>query len=72
MHELNKVIFRDQASQALGKRLFSLFPGLGYAACYKILQRVYKYGGQPFANEFLTKNFKDTYDSAFGPKQVKH
>lgn len=71
LHELNKVIFRDQASQALGKRLFSLFPGLGYAACYKILQRVYKYGGQPFANEFLTKNFKDTYDAAFGPKTGK-
>lgn len=68
---LNTVIFRDHAQQALGKRLFSLFPGLGYAACYKILQRVYKYGGQPFANEFLSKNFKDTYDAAFGPKTGK-
>ncbi|KAG7660860.1 YHM1 [[Candida] subhashii] len=68
---LNTVIFRDHAQQALGKRLFSLFPGLGYAACYKILQRVYKYGGQPFANEFLSKNFKDSYDAVFGPKTGK-
>ncbi|EGW30410.1 uncharacterized protein SPAPADRAFT_63260, partial [Spathaspora passalidarum NRRL Y-27907] len=68
---LNQVIFRDAAEQALGKRLFTLFPGLGYAACYKILQRVYKYGGQPFANEFLSKNFKDSFDDAFGPKNGK-
>lgn len=71
LHQLNEVIFRDQAAKPFGKRLFTLFPGLGYAACYKILQRVYKYGGQPFANEFLTKNFKDSYDSAFGAKNGK-
>ncbi|CAD1813582.1 Mitochondrial GTP/GDP carrier protein 1 [Candida parapsilosis] len=70
-HQLNTIIFRDAASQPLFKRIFTLFPGLGYAACYKILQRVYKYGGQPFANEFLTKNFKDNFDSAFGPKTGK-
>jgi hypothetical protein len=69
--QLNSVIFREHALQALGKRLFTLFPGLGYAACYKILQRVYKYGGQPFANEFLTKNFKNDYESWFGPKTGK-
>lgn len=49
----------------------SLFPGLGYAAGYKILQRVYKYGGQPVANEFLSKHFKSTYDNAFGAKTGK-
>ncbi|CDK29302.1 unnamed protein product [Kuraishia capsulata CBS 1993] len=69
--QLNSVIFRDHAKEAFGKRLFTLFPGLGYAACYKILQRVYKYGGQPFANEFLTKNFSDTYESYFGKKTGK-
>ncbi|EDK46604.1 Mitochondrial GTP/GDP carrier protein 1 [Lodderomyces elongisporus] len=69
--QLNQVIFRDAALEPLGKRLFTLFPGLGYAACYKILQRVYKYGGQPFANEFLTKNFKNDFDNVFGPKNGK-
>lgn len=69
--QLNKVIFREHAAEAFGKRIFTLFPGLGYAACYKILQRVYKYGGQPFANEFLTKNFKQEYEDLFGPKTGK-
>ncbi|CEP24311.1 GGC1 [Cyberlindnera jadinii] len=69
--QLNSVIFREHAAEAFGKRIFTLFPGLGYAAVYKILQRVYKYGGQPFANEFLTKNFKPSFDDAFGPKTGK-
>lgn len=69
--QLNSVIFKQYASEPLFKRLTTLFPGLGYAACYKILQRVYKYGGQPFANEFLTKNFKSDYDYYFGPKTGK-
>ncbi|KAG7699616.1 hypothetical protein KL933_001036 [Ogataea haglerorum] len=67
----NKVIFRENATKPIGQRLLSLFPGLGYAACYKILQRVYKYGGQPFANEFLTTNFKKTYEDVFGAKTGK-
>ncbi|CCD25156.1 Ggc1p NDAI_0E03390 [Naumovozyma dairenensis CBS 421] len=69
--ELNKVIFRDHFSEPLGKRLFTLFPGLGYAASYKVLQRVYKYGGQPFANEFLNKHYKKDFDNAFGEKTGK-
>jgi hypothetical protein len=71
MSHLNGVIFREHAADPLGRRLFTLFPGLGYAACYKILQRVYKYGGQPFANEFLTKNFRDDFEGWFGPKTGK-
>ncbi|CAR23488.1 putative mitochondrial carrier protein YHM1/SHM1 [Lachancea thermotolerans] len=69
--QLNAVVFREHAGEALGKRLFTLFPGLGYAATYKILQRVYKYGGQPFANEFLNRNFKADFDAAFGEKTGK-
>lgn len=68
---LNNVIFREHAREAFGKRIFTLFPGLGYAAVYKVLQRVYKYGGQPFVNERLTKNFKATYENAFGAKTGK-
>ncbi|GMM48246.1 Ggc1 protein [Pichia kluyveri] len=71
LDKLNTVIFKDKANAPAGKRFLSLFPGLGYAACYKILQRIYKYGGQPFANEFLTSNFKKSYDDLFGPKTGK-
>lgn len=71
LSELNKVVFREHATEGLGKRMMSLFPGLGYAAGYKILQRVYKYGGQPFANEFLTHNFRECYEENFGKKTGK-
>lgn len=69
--QLNQVVFREHAQESFGKRFFTLFPGLGYAAGYKILQRVYKYGGQPFANEFLNNNFRDCFESNFGKKNGK-
>jgi hypothetical protein len=33
---LNKVVFRDAAGASVSGRFFSLFPGLGYAAAYKV------------------------------------
>lgn len=71
LSQLNQIIFKDKATAPVGRRFLSLFPGLGYAAGYKILQRVYKYGGQPFANEFLTKNFKADFEKTFGQKTGK-
>lgn len=63
---LNQVIFKDKAAASVPKRFLSLFPGLGYAAAYKILQRIYKYGGQPFARDFLAKHYGDNFDKQFG------
>jgi len=63
---LNKVVFRDAANASVAGRFFSLFPGLGYAAAYKILQRVYKYGGQPFARDYLARHHGDVFDQTFG------
>ncbi|KAG9804920.1 hypothetical protein KCU94_g22768, partial [Aureobasidium melanogenum] len=60
------VIFKDKATAPFGTRFFSLFPGLGYAAAYKVMQRVYKYGGQPFMRDYLAKNHGDFFDSTFG------
>lgn len=37
-----EVIFREHVKAPAGQKFLSLFPGLGYAAGYKILQRVYK------------------------------
>lgn len=39
---------------------------MGYAAGYKVLQRVYKYGGQPFVRDYLAKNHGEKFDRAFG------
>lgn len=47
----SKVIFRDAHGLSPLHKYTSLFPGLSFAAGYKILQRVYKFGGQPFARE---------------------
>ncbi|KAF9112570.1 hypothetical protein BGX27_003161 [Mortierella sp. AM989] len=67
----NKVIFKDTANAAFMKKYASLFPGLGFAAGYKILQRVYKFGGQPFVNEFLNRHYKPSFNSVFGEKNGK-
>lgn len=64
--QLNQIVFRDAANASIGKRFLSMFPGLGYAAAYKILQRVYKYGGQPFARDYLAKHYGDVFDRNFG------
>ena len=48
------------------RKYLSLFPGLGAAAGYKILQRMYKYGGQLFVNDYLNNNHKTTFDAVFG------
>jgi len=38
MSQLNAVIFRDKAAAPAGRKFISLFPGLGYAAGYKVRQ----------------------------------
>ncbi|KAK1832765.1 mitochondrial GTP/GDP carrier protein 1 [Podospora conica] len=69
--QFNKVIFKDKASATAGRKFVSLFPGLGYAAGYKVLQRVYKYGGQPVARDFLGKHYGGDFENAFGKKTGK-
>ena len=88
---LNAVVFKDKASASISSRFFSLFPGLGYAAAYKvgvtyseivhqtdiwkIMQRIYKYGGQPFVRDYLAKHHGDSFDRQFGKgtgKAVMH
>jgi hypothetical protein len=69
--QLNKVIFKEQADAAIARKFFSLFPGLGYAAGYKILQRIYKYGGQPIARDYLATHYGTDFENAFGKKTGK-
>ncbi|MCJ1447040.1 MAG: hypothetical protein MMC23_007549 [Stictis urceolatum] len=63
---LNEVIFKQYAHEGAGRKFTSLFPGLGYAAGYKVLQRIYKYGGQPFVRDYLALHHGDKFDNAFG------
>lgn len=46
MRRCCQVIFKEAAARGTVGKYFSLFPGLGFGAGYKILQRVYKFGGQ--------------------------
>lgn len=71
MTELKTVIFKDKATAPIGTKFVSLFPGLGYAAGYKVLQRIYKYGGQPIARDYLAANYGKDFESAFGKKTGK-
>ncbi|OAL36571.1 hypothetical protein AYO20_04187 [Fonsecaea nubica] len=63
---LNSVVFRQAATAPVLTKFTSLFPGLGYAAGYKISQRIYKYGGQPFVRDYLTQHHGQDFDKAFG------
>jgi hypothetical protein len=38
---------------------------------WQVLQRVYKYGGQPFVRDYLAKNHGTEFDRTFGPKTGK-
>lgn len=68
---LNTTIFRKNADAGFFKKWGSLFPGLGYGAGYKILQRTYKFGGQPFVKDWITKNYHNNFENAFGKRHGK-
>ncbi|KAI0779267.1 mitochondrial carrier [Fomes fomentarius] len=68
---LSSIIFKEYATAPLGRKLLSLFPGLGYAAGYKVTQRIYKYGGQPWFSDILSRNYKESFTNAFGERKGK-
>jgi hypothetical protein len=64
--EMNAIIFRSAANAPLTGKIMSLFPGLGYAAGYKVAQRVYKFGGQPAFRDLIDKNAGGWFTNTFG------
>ncbi|EIW72879.1 hypothetical protein TREMEDRAFT_70844 [Tremella mesenterica DSM 1558] len=66
--ELNSIIFKSAAQSPIHRKFLSLFPGLGYAAGYKIAQRVYKFGGQPWFRDLIDKNQGGWFRDTFGQK----
>ncbi|KAL3895002.1 MAG: hypothetical protein SGCHY_004952 [Lobulomycetales sp.] len=67
---LNKVIFKDASGASAFRKYASLFPGIGFAAGYKVIQRIYKFGGQPFVKDFLSSSpaISQTFRGLFGEK----
>lgn len=69
---LNKVLFKKAAEQPLSKRIGSLYPGIVYGMMYKVLQRVYKFAGQPMVRDAMNKNgVGQTMKDKFGQKGGK-
>ncbi|KAK7458848.1 high copy suppressor of abf2 [Stygiomarasmius scandens] len=68
---LSPIIFRDYASATVSRKFLSLFPGLGYAAGYKVAQRIYKFGGQPWFNDLINQHFRNNFTNAFGERKGK-
>jgi len=68
---LNMIIFKKQAQAGMLSKAASLFPGLGFAAGYKVLQRTYKFGGQPFVNDQLNSSAGGWFKGTFGDKTGK-
>ncbi|KAL7749943.1 high copy suppressor of abf2 [Sorochytrium milnesiophthora] len=68
---MNRVLFKDAAAKPVLQRYLSLFPGLGFAAGYKILQRVYKFGGQPVVKDYLKSHHDNTFRRLFGERGAK-
>ncbi|KAI6027351.1 mitochondrial carrier protein [Pisolithus microcarpus] len=71
MSTLSPIIFRDQVSAPMRQKFLSLFPGLGYAAGYKVAQRIYKFGGQPWFNDIISRHYKDDFTRLFGERKGK-
>ena len=71
LQTLSPIIFRDYATAPIARKFLSLFPGLGYAAGYKVAQRVYKFGGQPWFNDIITKHYKTNFTNTFGERKGK-
>jgi hypothetical protein len=38
---------------------------------YKVLQRIYKFGGQPYFNDYLTNHHKSWFQKTFGERNGK-
>lgn len=65
---LGEVLFREHASKGLVGKWFSLYPGLNFAAAYKILQRTYKFSAQPILKDYVAANHSSVFVNAFGKK----
>ncbi|KAK0227682.1 mitochondrial carrier domain-containing protein [Armillaria fumosa] len=68
---LSTIIFRNKATASLTTKFGSLFPGLGYAAGYKVSQRIYKFGGQPWFNDLISSHYGTQFRNTFGERKGK-
>lgn len=69
MANMNETIFKKHANSPITQKIAYLYPGSTYAVLYKVLQRVYKFGGQPIVREGMhTAGVTDAMKPVFGTK----
>jgi hypothetical protein len=69
---LNSIMFKKHADGSLVQKVGSLYPGFVYGVMYKVLQRVYKFAGQPIVREALNQGgVGGRMRETFGPKGGK-
>lgn len=71
LNNVNTVIFKEYANEGFFAKYRSLFPGVGFAAGYKVLQRTYKFGGQPYVKDIINRAYGRQLQEAFGEKTGK-
>jgi len=67
-HNFNTCIFKKKADASFVAKVQYLYPGSLYAMMYKVLQRVYKFAGQPIVRDTINKNYGEGFKSTFGTK----
>ncbi len=55
LRQKHDVIFREQSSGTFIQKLRCLYPGFQYGVLYKVSQRILRYGGQPYAFEYIDR-----------------
>lgn len=71
MSNLNQVIFKKHANSSIVEKIKYVYPGSMYAVSYKVLQRVYKFAGQPIVKRAIDDNCGSQMKSTFGKKGSK-
>lgn len=65
---VNKIVFKQYADAGAVQKWKSLFPGIGWGASYKVLQRTYKWGGQLYVKDFLIQHHGESFEKKMGKK----
>src|SRR3990167_7537005 len=67
----NQIVFQEAHHKNFTSKLISLYHGVIYAGAYKILQRTYKFGGQPIAVQYVDHYSGEYFRKYFGDKKGK-
>lgn len=66
MSNVNQVIFKAKANESVMRKILYLYPGSTYAIVYKVLQRIYKFAGQPLVRDHLSRHYDSSFQRWFG------